>query len=188
VSVPDRQLPPAASPNKPGHARGAPVFIHVSAAEGDLVSAPTSPPQARIISRNGSGAQLTSTPSLHDKHRVASLAGADSRSMTPPGAALAERAAPPSSTKRVLAPNGQPRKIPLAMDFNDVAACDLEDRDACEEDDWTVGTQHPPNRHTGSRVGALAAAAGRGASAFVEAFRSALGTHKSSYSGSSPRK
>ena len=64
-----------------------------------------------------------------------------------------------------------------------VAPADLEDREAAE-DDWTVGSA-PQQRlqHQGSRVGALAAAAGRGASAFVEAFRSAMGAHRTSYAG-----
>ena len=63
-----------------------------------------------------------------------------------------------------------------------VAAADLEDREAGDEA-WTVGSR--PSRdgyQPSSRVGAFAAAAGRGASAFVEAFRSAMGTHRTSYS------
>lgn len=61
-----------------------------------------------------------------------------------------------------------------------MAAADLEDRAA--EDSWTVGS-----RATGalprdaSRVGAFAAAAGRGATAFVEAFRSVVGNHRTTY-------
>ena len=85
---------------------------------------------------------------------------------------------PPSSTKRVLAPNGQPRKIPLAMDFN---AADLVDR-AADEEDWTVGSRPAQmNYKNESKVGALASAAGRGASAFVEAFRSAVGGYRPNY-------
>jgi hypothetical protein len=96
---------------------------------------------------------------------------------------------PPSSTKRVLAPNGQPRKIPMAVDFDSVARSALEDRDMTEEElsteSWTVSSQPVPDRNynSTSRVGAFAAAAGRGASAFVEAFRSAVGAHKASYNG-----
>jgi hypothetical protein len=55
---------------------------------------------------------------------------------------------------------------------------DLEDREV--DDDWTVGSQPSGADALGSsKVGALAAAAGRGASAFVEAFRSAVGTYRS---------
>ena len=106
---------------------------------------------------------------------------------------------PPSSTKRVTAPNGQPRKIPLAVDFNDRSA--LEDMDAkdflahksgatvdsvarlrTDSEDWSVpsGVVEPDHQGAGS-VGAFAAAAGRGASAFVEAFRSVVGAHRSQY-------
>ncbi len=61
-----------------------------------------------------------------------------------------------------------------------VAPGDLEDRDA---DSWTVGSRPQEERYTGgSRVGAFAAAAGRGASAFVEAFRSVVGNHRTTYS------
>ncbi len=62
-----------------------------------------------------------------------------------------------------------------------VAASDLEDRDA--SDSWTVGSRLQDERYKeGSRVGAFAAAAGRGASAFVEAFRSVVGNHRTTYS------
>jgi hypothetical protein len=62
-----------------------------------------------------------------------------------------------------------------------VAPADLEDRDAA--DSWTVGSRPQEERFTGgSRVGAFAAAAGRGASAFVEAFRSVVGNHRTTYS------
>ena len=107
---------------------------------------------------------------------------------------------PPSSTKRVLAPNGQPRKIPLAVDFNQATMSGaLEDKDcpdlvgrtspkgssfADEDDsDWSVGSQPvlDKNFNSNSRVGAFAAAAGRGANAFVDAFRSVLSAHRSSY-------
>lgn len=61
-----------------------------------------------------------------------------------------------------------------------VAPSDLEDRDAA--DSWTVGSRPQQERYTGgSRVGAFAAAAGRGASAFVEAFRSVVGNHRTTY-------
>lgn len=99
---------------------------------------------------------------------------------------------PPSSTKRVLAPNGQPRKIPMAVDFDSVAPSALEDRDAIDlelADNWTVSSQPvmDKNYSPSSRVGAFAAAAGRGATAFVEAFRTAVGSHKTSYGGSKRR-
>lgn len=61
-----------------------------------------------------------------------------------------------------------------------VAPADLEDRDAA--DSWTVGSRPQQERYTGgSRVGAFAAAAGRGATAFVEAFRSVVGNHRTTY-------
>ena len=64
-----------------------------------------------------------------------------------------------------------------------MAAADLEDRDANDQDSWTVGSRPQHDRYnSGSRVGAFAAAAGRGASAFVEAFRSVVGNHRTSYS------
>lgn len=106
------------------------------------------------------------------------------------------KAVPPSSTKRVTAPNGQPRKIPLAVDFNDRAA--LEDMDAKDflahkqgaasdvarlrtnSEDWSVPSGLVDASH-GSSVGVFAAAAGRGASAFVEAFRSVVGAHRTAY-------
>lgn len=101
------------------------------------------------------------------------------------------KVAPPSSTKRVTAPNGQPRKIPLAIDFNDRRA--LEDMDAKDfmvavsvdrlrtnSEDWSVPSAVSGPEGAGS-VGAFAAAAGRGASAFVEAFRSVVGAHRSQY-------
>ncbi len=106
------------------------------------------------------------------------------------------KAVPPSSTKRVTAPNGQPRKIPLAVDFNDRAA--LEDMDAKDflahkqetasnvarlrtnSEDWSVPSGLVDGNHESS-VGVFAAAAGRGASAFVEAFRSVVGAHRTAY-------
>ena len=106
------------------------------------------------------------------------------------------KAVPPSSTKRVTAPNGQPRKIPLAVDFNDRAA--LEDMDAKDflahkqatahdvarlrtnSEDWSVPSGLVDGSQSSS-VGVFAAAAGRGASAFVEAFRSVVGAHRTAY-------
>eukprot|EP00890_Picochlorum_soloecismus_P005309 jgi/Picsp_1/577/NSC_00574-R1_cell division cycle protein 14 len=114
---------------------------------------------------------------------------------TPIAATNDPRVPPPSSTKRVLAPNGQPRKIPLAVNFDDVAAS-LEDKEAAdhynksmpsqprpEEEDWSVGSQPviDQNYNTSGKVGAFAAAAGRGANAFVEAFRSVVSAHRSNY-------
>lgn len=65
--------------------------------------------------------------------------------------------------------------------LSSVAPQDLEDRDA--DDSWTVGSRPQQEKYpSGSRVGAFAAAAGRGATAFVEAFRSAMGAHRTSYS------
>lgn len=66
---------------------------------------------------------------------------------------------------------------------------DLEDRDASPGsaggDSWTVGSQPAADRSTGNgRVGAFAAAAGRGASAFVEAFRHAVGNYRTDYTSS----
>jgi len=83
----------------------------------------------------------------------------------------------------------------MAMSFDQASAVSaLEDRDmvdagplALGEESWTVGSQ-PAQDDTyssnSSRVGALAAAAGRGATAFVEAFRSAVGAHRTSYNDS----
>jgi hypothetical protein len=130
-------------------------------------------------------------PSLASSPALTRQSSADTAGAATP-VAMKTAPVPPSSTKRVLAPNGQPRKIPLAVDFD--AAVDgaaLEDRDLVEvvggrdyaEDSWTVTSQpvHDKNYSSSSRVGAFAAAAGRGASAFVEAFRSAVGTHRNSY-------
>lgn len=121
---------------------------------------------------------------------------------TPTNAQRIGNAPPPSTSKRLLAPNGQPRKIPLAMDFDSVATAFsmLEDRDLhldsledshlgklpSNEDDsnWTVSSTPVPdgNYSATSRVGAFAVAAGRGATAFVEAFRSAVSAaHRDSY-------
>ena len=121
-----------------------------------------------------------------------SVPGSMSNSLqSTPTQAPRPKVAPPSSTKRVTAPNGQPRKIPLAIDFNDRRA--LEDMDAKDfmvaasggrlrtnSEDWSVPSGVSGPEGAGS-VGAFAAAAGRGASAFVEAFRSVVGAHRSQY-------
>lgn len=184
VSVPERHLPPA-SPNKPAHARGAPVYIHVEAQEEVKKVALTYTPP-----RQPSRAAM---PSLANS--PSGLSRAHSQSSGDIGTPTTTKASviPPSSTKRVLAPNGQPRKIPMAMDFNQVDTAALEDRDmhddvsmhmVNDDDGWTVSSQpvHDKNYSSGSRVGSFAAAAGRGATAFVEAFRSAMGAHRTSYS------
>jgi cell division cycle 14 len=108
----------------------------------------------------------------------------------------AEKNIPPSSTKRVLAPNGQPRKIPLAMDFDSAALEDLDGADMQKakvshashsrktSEDWSVGSRPVLDSNTQSSttgVGVFAAAAGRGATAFVEAFRSVVSAHRASY-------
>ncbi|KAI7836708.1 hypothetical protein COHA_009484 [Chlorella ohadii] len=187
VSVP-ASTPPPASPNKPGQARGAPVHIHVSVPEVPRVASLSCAPSGALASSTASRA---STPSGKGAASIAPLASSSSVSLasqpsggtsTPPAASPAAQRAPPSSSKRMLAPNGQPRKIPMAMDFNDVAAADLEDREGM--DSWTVGSRPPPGQAlppNASRVGAFAAAAGRSASAFVEAFRSVVGNHRSTY-------
>jgi len=115
-------------------------------------------------------------------------------SQSTPSHAGTNTTVPPSSTKRVLAPNGQPRKIPLAVDFNAAALEDLDAADLLSKEskvpvegkttgDWRVGSQPvlDNNYNPSSRVGHFAAAAGRGANAFVEAFRSVVGAHRSSY-------
>ena len=127
-----------------------------------------------------------------------SIAGSIAGSLqSTPTQAPRPKVVPPSSTKRVTAPNGQPRKIPLAIDFNDKSA--LEDLDAKDflahkqnapevarlrtnSEDWSVPSGIVDTNQTSS-VGAFAAAAGRGASAFVEAFRSVVGAHRSAYRG-----
>lgn len=187
MSIPERHLPPA-SPNKPSHSRGAPVYIHVEADEKTqqaqrIVRGAATPP------RNPTRAPM---PSLANSPSGISVGSQGSLDGAATPTAAKPPLMPPSSTKRLLAPNGQPRKIPMAMDFDavDVSAA-LEDREMVEgghsadmEDSWRVGSQPAEYYSSGSRVGALAAAAGRGASAFVEAFRSAVGAHRTSYSGS----
>ena len=92
--------------------------------------------------------------------------------------ALSLSARPPPAVTRTSPPPPPPRPPHPSPA---VAAADLEDRDA--SDSWTVGSRPqagglPPNA---SRVGAFAAAAGRGATAFVEAFRSVVGNHRTTY-------
>ena len=188
MSVPERHLPPAGTPGKPAHARGAPVYIHVEAEAGQ--KAPGTGTPARQPTR-------APMPSLANSPAQLGKAGSTSSLGTPPAAKPS--AVPPSSTKRVLAPNGQPRKIPMAMDFDAAAASSLEDREmedagplarGDDGDGWTVGSQpvHDKNYSSNnSRVGAFAAAAGRGATAFVEAFRSAVGAHRTSYTNGARR-
>ena len=125
VSVP-ASTPPPASPNKPGQARGAPVHIHVSVPEVPRVASLSCAPSGALASSTASRA---STPSGKGAASIAPLASSSSVSLasqpsqggtsTPPAASPASARAPPSSSKRMLAPNGQPRKIPMAMDFND---------------------------------------------------------------------
>lgn len=113
-----------------------------------------------------------------------------------PNVADTKKNIPPSSTKRVLAPNGQPRKIPLAMDFDSAALEDVDGIDLPKEktrvshsrktsEDWSVGSQPVLDSNVKSSsntgVGVFAAAAGRGATAFVEAFRSVVSAHRASY-------
>ncbi|PSC73661.1 dual specificity phosphatase CDC14A isoform X2 [Micractinium conductrix] len=186
VSVPSGPSPAPASPNKPAQARGAPVHIHVAAPEvpraASIKYSAARPPLP--ASAAASRASTPSKPSAGSLAPSLSLASslASSLAVTPPAMSPAGQRAPPSSSKRMLAPNGQPRKIPMAMDFNDVAPQDLEDRDAADADSWTLNSRPQLERYTGgSRVGAFAAAAGRGASAFVEAFRSVVGNHRTTY-------
>ena len=188
VSIPGQHVPPA-SPNKPAHSRGAPVYIHVEAErmkeQKSRQYGSATPPREAIRSIHSS---LTSTPSGLSSRQESQTLSVVSTPVT-----MKTTPAPPSSTKRVLAPNGQPRKIPLAVDFD--AAVDglaLEDRElhdpksdniTREDDDWRV-TSLPvqdKNYSPSNRVGAFAAAAGRGATAFMEAFRSAVGSHRKSY-------
>lgn len=114
MSVPEKQLPPA-SPNKPSHSRGAPVHIYV---DGDT-NAPAARNAAAAAAAAAAPQQLAAagsnpgSPVPSGKVAVAASAGA----MTPPPASQPRQV--PSSTKRMLAPNGQPRKIPMAMDFDE---------------------------------------------------------------------
>ena len=109
VSVPGSTPPPAASPQKPGNARGAPVHIHVSVPEAPKVQTINFASQSTAVSRTTTP---TATPSKQAPAAVADGA------TTPPAAHGSAVRLPPSSSKRMLAPNGQPRKIPMAMDFD----------------------------------------------------------------------
>jgi cell division cycle 14 len=173
VCVPAGHAAAAASPAKGGGAAPTAVHCHARAAS--------------------SGSDAASNTSMD----LDALVGGGSGAATP-AATRAARAAPPSSTKRLLAPNGQPRKIPLAMDFDAVADAGLlEDREAADlgphggdggltplgdgADDWRVGaTPARPDERPRAGVGAFV---GRGASAFVDAFRSVVGAHRSDYAG-----
>jgi cell division cycle 14 len=162
---------------KPSNSRGATTHVHVDG-ETNMVHGSATPPRQSTFAP---------MPSLGNSPATAQNSGEMSGASTP--ISMKPSLIPPSSTKRVLAPNGQPRKIPMAVDFDSVARSALEDRDMTEEElsteSWTVSSQPVPDRNynSTSRVGAFAAAAGRGASAFVEAFRSAVGAHKASYNG-----
>ena len=116
VSVPAATLPAAASPQKPGNARGAPVHIHITAgaaAPGHVAQPAAS---AAFASRQSStAASRTDTPAGTP---VKALPAGGSGAATPPAMSPAAAQPPPSSSKRMLAPNGQPRKIPMAMDFD----------------------------------------------------------------------
>ncbi|KDD74234.1 hypothetical protein H632_c1468p0, partial [Helicosporidium sp. ATCC 50920] len=141
-----------------------------------LVSFPSSAADGVVLTASA----RSQTPARGEKGENLPRRGANATPSPPPGPAPA----PPSSTKRVLAPNGQPRKIPMAMDFGAAdALTQLEDTG--EDDSWTVDSRPVQARYAGStRVGALAAAAGRSANAFVEAFRAAVGSHRSTYQAS----
>jgi hypothetical protein len=114
VSVPS-STPPPASPTKPSQARSsAPVHVRVSTVE--------PPRSSAVVGRVSSApASRASTPAKSSSSAASLMAGsqAGSRGNTPPARSPAASRAPPSSSKRMLAPNGQPRKIPMAMDFND---------------------------------------------------------------------
>lgn len=185
VSIPKINGPPA-SPSKPDYAKGIPVHIYVEAEHSkeakDNVgtSTPLKKSYPRIPSMASTPSGLTSKQESQNLSAVSTPA---TMKMTP---------MPPSSTKRVLAPNGQPRKIPLAVDFDDVDGMALEDLDMHDsktndgfndEDDWKVSSKpvQDKNYNSNRKVGAFAAAAGRGASAFVEAFRLAVGNHRKNY-------
>jgi hypothetical protein len=117
-------LPPA-SPNKPAHARGAPTHVHVSMEEQPAVAQPPSAAQAAAHdimmagsrSRVAAAEQAQQAKALPGAKRTAS--GSPPR--TPVRVGAAGPLQPPSSSKRMLAPNGQPRKIPMALDFGDGA-------------------------------------------------------------------
>ena len=178
ISVPHRQMGPAASESSNKSTRsGSTVYVRAeSGVQTKEMQGGSTPPRQ---------------PSRAPMPSLAASRAQDSGELSGASTPVAIRAPviPPSSTKRVLAPNGQPRKIPMAVDFDSVAASALEDKELPDmekttTDSWTVSSQpvHDKNYSESSRVGAFAAAAGRGASAFVEAFRFAVGAHKVSYS------
>ena len=177
VSIPTGP-PPNMSMSKSANARGGPTYIRMDSDDQKIPRGASTPP------RQPTRAPMPSLNNTPVRQGSSDLSGAN----TP--VTLKAVRAPPSSTKRVLAPNGQPRKIPMAVDFDSVAPSALEDRDAMDldlelADNWTVSSQPvmDTNYSPSSRVGAFAAAAGRGANAFVEAFRSAVGSHKANYAG-----
>lgn len=142
-------------------------------------------------------------PSLKSSPEQRQYSDTSSTLATTPTHAAPDTHVPPSSTKRVLAPNGQPRKIPLAVNLDQAALVDMDSSDALSQkkksgvslddhhaasvavEDWSVGAQPVLDTNTTTtatnKVGAFAAAAGRGANAFVEAFRSVVSAHRSSY-------
>ncbi|GAB4817658.1 hypothetical protein N2152v2_004704 [Parachlorella kessleri] len=176
VSVPSQQMPPA-HPNKPGHARGAPIHIHVSVER----PAPQPSPRTQLAAMASAGARqptVAVAAAAGTPTRPGSSGSAAASANVTPTANIASRAGR-SSTKRILAPNGQPRKIPMAMNLDDVASAVV---DADSEDSWTVSSRPSDSKYNGSsRVSAFAAAAGRGATAFVEAFRHAVGSYRTEH-------
>ena len=129
VSVPCATLPPA-SPNKPSQARSSSTAVQIRVGvPGASAALPPRPPSAASSlgsvagsgqlarSGSGSGASRAGTPAKLSS--AGSLASQGSGGATPPAMSPASARPPPSSSKRMLAPNGQPRKIPLALDFND---------------------------------------------------------------------
>lgn len=167
---------------------------------------PGKPPQYNVYvdaTRSAGGVQtpekdatFAPMPSLLSSPSQPQQEYANSNQSTPRAAAPHSQV-PPSSTKRVLAPNGQPRKIPLAMDFDRAALEDIDGTDLQRDkmkmcsshsrktsEDWSVGSQPVLDSHgkpSTTGVGVFAAAAGRGATAFVEAFRSVVSAHRASY-------
>jgi hypothetical protein len=113
VSVP-ASTPPPASPNKPGQARGAPLHIHVSVPEAPRVASLAMPPPALPARAPSAPASRAATPA-----KAGSTSAPSSGAGTPVAGTPAAQRPPPSSSKRMLAPNGQPRKIPMAMDFDE---------------------------------------------------------------------
>ena len=96
-----------------------------------------------------------------------SRAGSASVPSTPSRSSSGAASAPPSSTKRVLARNGQPRKIPLAMDLDKALPHDLEDLGLDEQDTWRLASLPSGG---GSRPGRVSSAL----SSVLVSFRSAV--------------